>query len=118
MQPFKYEPKVNTGHLRGKIEIHGKTEYENAAGEIATRHGKIKSIWAQVIPQTASLQKQQADTILTNVTHKIIVRYTAGKDITHDMEIKYKHHLFKIKYILNPYFMNETLEIFVEEVIS
>lgn len=108
---------VNPGKLKHRIAIYGKIEYKNTAGEIATRHGKIKSIWAQVIPQTASLQKQQADTILTNVTHKIVVRYTAGKDITHDMEIKYKHHLFKIKYILNPYFRNETLEIFVEEVI-
>ena len=118
MQPFKYEPKVNTGHLRDKIEIHGKIEYENAAGETSTKHGLIKSIWARVIPQTGSLQKQQADTILTNVTHKIVVRYDAGKDIAHDMEIKFKKHLFKIKYILNPYFRNETLEIFVEEVIT
>ena len=109
---------MNPAIFRHRIEIHGKIEYENAAGETSVKHGKIKSIWAQIVPQTASLQKQQADTILTNVTHKIVVRYEAGKDITHDMEIKYKHHLFKIKYILNPYFSNETLEIFVEEVIS
>lgn len=101
-----------------RIEIHGKIEYENAAGETSTKYGLIKSIWAQVIPQTGSLQRQQADTILTNVTHKIIVRYNAGKNIKHDMEIKYRQHHFKIKYILNPYFSNETLEIFVEEVIT
>lgn len=101
-----------------RIEIHGKIEGENAAGETTVKHDKIKSIWAQVIPQTGALQRQQADTILTNVTHKIIVRYSAGKDITHDMEIKYRQHHFKIKYILNPYFSNETLEIFVEEVIT
>ena len=101
-----------------RIDIYGKVEYENAAGETSTRHDKIKSIWAQVMPQTATLQRQQADTILTNVTHKIVVRYSAAKDVTHDMEIKYRNHLFKIKYILNPYFSNETLEIFVEEVIS
>jgi len=108
----------NPGKLNRKIDVYGKIEYENEAGETSVKHGKVKSIWAQVMPQTAVLQKQQADTILTNATHKIVVRYTAGKDITHDMEIKYKNHLFKIKYILNPYFSNETLEIFVEEVIS
>ena len=118
MQPFKYEPKVNTGHLRDRIKIHGKIEYENAAGETSTKYGLIDTLWARIIPQTGSLQKQQADTILTNVTHKIVVRYDAGKDIAHDMEIKYKQHNFKIKYILNPYFKNETLEIFVEEVIT
>lgn len=108
----------NPGNLNKKIDIYGKIEYENAAGETSVKHGKIKSIWAQIVPQTATLQRQQADTILTNVTHKIVVRYSAAKDVTHDMEINYRNHLFKIKYILNPYFSNETLEIFVEEVIS
>ena len=104
--------------LKHRIDIYGKIEYENAAGETAVKHGKIKSIWASLIPQTGTLQRQQAETILTNVTHKIIVRYSAGKDIAHDMEIKYKHHSFEIRYILNPYFNNEFLEIFVEEVIA
>lgn len=109
---------MNPARFKHRIEIHGKIEYENEAGENSVKPGLLKKVWAQVIPQTGSLQKQQADTILTNVTHKIVVRYDAGKDITHDMEIKYKSHKFKIKYILNPYFTNETLEIFVEEVIT
>ncbi|CAM5218309.1 Head-tail adaptor protein OS=Lysinibacillus sphaericus OX=1421 GN=LS41612_04600 PE=4 SV=1 [Lysinibacillus sphaericus] len=50
----------------------------------------LKKLWAAIIPQTGSLQKQVADTILTNVTHKIIVRYNAGKDITKDMRIRYR----------------------------
>ena len=108
---------LNPGTLNRKIEIHGKIEYENAAGETAIKHGLLKTIWAQVMPQTAVLQKQQADTILTNVTHKIVVRYNAAKDVTKDMRIKYKGHEFEIRYILNPYFNNETLEIFVQEVL-
>ena len=100
-----------------RIDVYGKVEYENAAGETSTRHDKIKSIWAQIMPQTATLQRQQADTILTNVTHKIVVRYNAAKDVTKDMRIEYKGHEFEIRYILNPYFDNETLEIFVQEVL-
>ena len=100
-----------------KIEIHGNVEFENSIGETSYRFDKIKTIWASIIPQTGSLQRQQADTILTNVTHKIIVRYNAAKDITKDMRIKYKGHEFEIRYILNPYFKNETLEIFVQEVL-
>lgn len=84
---------------------------------------KVKSLWASLIPQTGSLQKQAADTILTNVTHKVIVRYSAGKDITKDMQIYFTDkekgvHRFEIKYILNPYFLNETLEIFCQELIG
>ena len=109
---------MNPAQFKHRIDIHGKIEYKNEAGETSVKHGLLKNIWAQIMPQTAVLQRQQADTILTNVTHKIVVRYTAGEDITHDMEIKYKQHTFKIKYILNPYFNNETFEIFVEEVIT
>jgi SPP1 family predicted phage head-tail adaptor len=116
MQPFKYKPKVNTGDLRHHIDIYANTKVENELGEITWNFVKIKTIWANIIPQTGSLQKQQADTILTNVTHKIIVRYSAGKDIKKDMQIHFRNSRFEIKYILNPYFKNETLEIFCVEV--
>lgn len=100
-----------------RIEIHGNIRTTNAMNEDTYHFDKLKTIWAQVIPQTGALQRQQADTILTNVTHKIIVRYSAGKDITKEMQIHFRGHVFEIKYILNPYFANETLEIFVQEVL-
>lgn len=100
-----------------RIEIHGNIKYLNALNEEAVKFGKIKSVFAEIIPQTGTLQRQQADTILTNVTHKILVRYSAGKDITKEMQIHFQGHIFEIKYILNPYFGNEKLEIFVQEVL-
>ena len=103
--------------LKHRINIYANVEYENEIGETSYKFERIKSIWAAIVPQTGTLQKQQADTILTNVTHKIFVRYNAAKDITKDMKIHYKDHEFVIRYILNPYFNNETLEIFVEEVL-
>lgn len=109
---------MNPGELRHRIDIYGKTKTDNELRETSYTDGKIKTIWAAIIPQTGKLQKQQVDTILTNVTHKIIVRYEAGKDITQDMYIIFKGKRFDIKYILNPYFKNESLEIFVEEVIE
>lgn len=118
MQPFKYQPKVNTGHLRNRIDVYGDIEYENELGETSRTFGKIGSLWASLVPQTAKLQKQQAETILTDVTHKIIVRHTAGKFITKDMQIHYKDHRFAIRYILDPHFRNETLELFCEELID
>ena len=117
MQPFKYTPKINNGDLRNKIEIHGYIETENKLGEVTREFGRIKSIWAKIVPQTGSLQIQQADTILTNVTHKIIVRYGGNTDITKEMEIMFKGRKFDIRYILNPYEKNETFEIFVQEVL-
>lgn len=107
-KPAKYNKRIN---------IYGNIEYENSIGETSFKFDKIITIWAEIIPQTGNLSRQQADTILTNVTHKIVVRYNAASDVTKDMKIKFKGHDFDIKYILNPYFTNEILEIFVQEVL-
>ncbi|MEK5070800.1 phage head closure protein [Sporosarcina sp. FSL K6-1508] len=125
MQPFKYKPKVNTGDLRDRIDIYANVKYTNELEETSYRFMKIKTIWASLVPQTGSLQKQAADTILTNVTHKIIVRYSSvtsivGDDINKlkDMQIFFKNHRFEIKYPLDPYFRKETIEIFCQELIT
>ncbi|HBJ01673.1 phage head closure protein [Lysinibacillus sp. UBA5990] len=109
---------MNPGDLRHRIEILTNQKAKNELEETIYMFLPVKKIWAAIIPQTGSLQKQVADTVLTNVTHKIIVRYNAGKDISKDMRIGYKDHEFEIKYVLNPYFKNETLEIFVQEVLK
>ncbi|EON70461.1 phage head closure protein [Lysinibacillus sphaericus] len=109
---------MNAGDLKHRIDIYANVEYENELGETSHSFEKLKTIWSAIIPQTGSLQKQQADTILTNVTHKIIIRYSAGNDISKEMKIKFRNHEFEIRYILNPYFNNETLEIFVQEVLG
>lgn len=106
---------MNPGNLKHKIDILGNVKSKNEVGETTYIFGKIATIRAEIIPQTGALQKQQADTILTNVTHKIRVRYSAGKDITKDMKISFRNQKFEIKYILNPYFKDQWLEIFCEE---
>ncbi|WP_222126731.1 phage head closure protein [Paenibacillus sp. 32O-W] len=118
MKPNKYDPYNHSGMFNKRINVYGKVKFTNDQGKTAYRDEKIKTIWANIVPQTGRLQTQQADTILANVTHKIIVRYDAGKDILNNMYLVYRDHRFDIKYILNPYFKNETLEIFVEEVIG
>jgi len=118
MQPFKYRPKINSGNLRNWIAVYGRTKIKNEINQ-TTYIDKLKlELWAEIIPQTGSLQKKQADTLLSNVTHKIIVRYAAGSEIEQSDYITYRGKRFDIKYILNPYFNNETLEIFVEEVLG
>ncbi|MEK5330263.1 phage head closure protein [Lysinibacillus sp. FSL W8-0992] len=111
-------PKHQANKLKKRISILGNVEVEDRLGETTNKFEPIKTIWAEIVPQTGSLQKQVADTILTNVTHKIKVRFTAGQDITKEMKIKYNGHTFEIKYILNPYFENKWLEIFVQEVLQ
>ncbi|KQX69233.1 phage head closure protein [Paenibacillus sp. Root444D2] len=110
---------MNVGNLRYKIELWGNVEFTNELLETDTRPEAIKSIWAEVIPQTGNMSKRQGvETIMTNVTHKFVVRYNSGKDITSDMWFLYRGHKFDIRFILNPYFSNEKLEIFCEEVVG
>lgn len=108
---------MDVGKLKHKVDLWGMTEFDNELLESDVRAGKIKTIHAEIIPQTgSSANRQGVDTILTNVTHKIIVRYNAGKDITPSMWFMYRGHRMNIRYIQNPYFSNEKLEIFCEEV--
>ena len=110
--------KRTTNKLTHRVEVHGNIKTTNEIGETTFFYGKLKTIWAHIVPQTGSLQRQQADNMLANVTHKIIVRYNAGKELTKDMQIHYKNHRFEIKYVLNPYYSNETLEVFCQELID
>lgn len=107
---------INPGSLRHRVEIWGNTKEKNELLETINKLSKLMTVWAEIIPQTGKLQNAQADTILTNVTHKIIIRYIDG--LKTDMWVNFKEHKFEIMYILNPYFKNETLEIFVKEVIE
>ncbi len=112
MESSKFDKKIEVWSPKGQ-------KVENKLGEVRYKPGKLKTIWAGIIPQTGSLIKQSnTDTLLANTTHKIIVRYNAGKDIKNDMWFIYKEHRFDINYVLNPYFRNETLEIFCTESIE
>lgn len=107
---------MEVGKLRNKVEVWGKVEALNELNQTTYRDSKLMNVYAEIIPQTGSLQKQQAETILTNVTHKFVIRYR--ENITPNFHFRYKGRRFDIRYILNPYFRNETLEVFVEEVIA
>lgn len=104
--------------MRKKIEVWGNSKTVNDLMETVYVPAKIKTIWAAVIPQTGNLMRQQVDTVLSNVTHKVITRYHSGKDITSSMYFMFKGRRMDIKFILNPYENNETLEIFCEEVME
>ena len=104
--------------LQHRIDIWEKAPFINELDENDYKDEKITTIWAKIVPQTGSLQKTQAETILSNTTHKIIVRYGAGKDIKESDFIMFRGKRFDIKFILNPYFKNELLEIFAEQIIE
>lgn len=106
--------KIDPSKYNKRIEIWGKVSMINELLENDFENGKIKTIWSSIVPQTAKLQTQQADTIVSNTTHKITCRYSAAKDIKQDNWIVFNGKRFDINYILNPFEANVELEIFAE----
>ena len=104
--------------LNKRIEVWGKVKFKNALLETDYTNGKVTTVWASINPQTAIMQKGQVETILSNVTHKIIIRYNSGASILQDNWIIFGTHRFDINYILNPYENNKMLELFCTEVIG
>lgn len=127
---------MNPGELNRRIEIWGKIPFKNELHENDFKNGKIKTVWAKIIPQTGSLIKQKnADTLLSNVTHKVIARYNSAKDLKTDNWLMYFEkdadreiyledqtkkvgHRLDIKYILDPNYEHTTLEVFCTESIE
>ncbi|ULO09666.1 phage head closure protein [Paenibacillus sp. 19GGS1-52] len=110
---------MDVGKLDTKLTVWHNVKVQNEIHETSNQPEVFKEkLWASVIPQTGSLGKTVADTILVNVTHKVIIRYRSGKNITNDMWFMFGSHRLEIRFILNPYFADETLEIFCEEVIG
>lgn len=131
---------MNPGELNRRIEVWGKIPTENELGADDFLPGKIKTIWAKIVPQTGKLQSQSnANTLVANTSHKIIIRYGSGKDIKNDNWLMYFEnkvdsdtyaesaiknqnskvgHRFDINYILDPFYNHETLELFCTEKIE
>ena len=107
---------MNAGKLNRRVEIWGNEPTTNELGESDFAPKKIKTVWAEIVPQTGNLRKGQAETILTNVTTKFVCRYQKG--ITYDMWLMHDGKRHDIKYILDPYDGHISLEIFCEEVIG
>lgn len=109
---------MDAGKLRHKVAWYQKLKAKNEQGKTTYEDRFVKYIWCDIIPQTNNMQHRPADTILTKCTHKIKCRYLSGKEIQNNGHFIYRGRRFDIKYVTEPYFAQEYLEIFVEEVIE
>lgn len=90
----------------------------NNLGQQVIKDRCIKSVMAEIVPQTGSLLvSRPANTVLSKTTHKIIIWYNPHLVLLPKINwIIYKNHRFEIDYLLNPYFANVDLEIYAEEI--
>ncbi|MCU6709405.1 phage head closure protein [Paenibacillus sp. J5C_2022] len=111
--------------MRHRIEIYTKTKTKNELNQTTYVDSLLTTVWAEIMPQTGKMMNQQVETMLTNVSHKIICRYNQSImdayqpfDNKADMHIKFNGHRFDVKYMIDPYFLRKSLEIFAVEVIG
>jgi hypothetical protein len=111
--------------LRIEVEVWEKIKGKNELNQTSYSDNKIITVPAEIIPQSGNMQRQAVETMLTHCSHKIICRYSQTimdayqqQQKKSDMHIMFRGQRFNVLFILNPYFRNETLEIFTEEVIG
>jgi len=57
--------------LNNRIDVYGKILYENELGEKDYTYGKIKPVWAEITPSGGSIRNGEANTIYSDISHKI-----------------------------------------------
>ena len=103
--------------LKHKIDVYGKQESKNEIGETEHIDCVVKTTWSAIIPKTGSMG-QRAGTQFAEMTHKVLMRYEAGKDISNEMYFMYGTRRFDIMYKLDPYEQHQFFEFFCKEVIE
>lgn len=104
---------LKTGKLRHRIVVYQmqKTGHWGDFSEDERKDTKVGTFWANVESRTGSLLKgRTADTVLSETTHIITMRYT--KKLTPDCYIMFKGKRFNIDYISDPDFTGQFLEVF------
>lgn len=74
----------------------------------------IVTTWASINP-ISGREYYQAETINSDLTHKVRLRYRKG--ITPDMRILYKDRIFNIVSVINEYEKNAILQLMCRELI-
>lgn len=107
--------KVSTTFNR-RVEVWRNVKVTNELLEADSKPILLKTIWVKIVPQTGKVQTAQIETRFSTVTSKVIARFKAASDVLESDFIMYNGKRFDIKFILNPYESNETLELFCEQI--
>jgi SPP1 family predicted phage head-tail adaptor len=102
--------------LNRRVELWKKVAVENEIGQTAYTDTLVRTVWAQILSQAGSMVWQQTETVLTDVTDQINMRYKSAIDIAVGDYLRYEGKRYDIRYILNPYESNWMISLFCLEV--
>lgn len=84
---------MNPGQLNKRITIQQESATQNSFGEPTGTWSDIATVWASINPIVGK-EYFAAETVKSEVSHKIKIRYKAG--ITPDMRVKFGSRYFQI----------------------
>ncbi len=98
--------------LNCRIDVYGKAQTENELNEMDFEYRKIKSIWAEITPQTGREVNKKGNTLYSEVSHKFTIRINAIKKLTNDMYFVFRDQRYDIKYYNPNYKYRNCIDVF------
>lgn len=101
-----------SNRLKNKIDVYGRIQIKNELDEIDFDYRKIKSIWAEVTPQSGRNISGNGNTVYAEISHKFTIRSNALKEISNDMYFIFKEQRYDIKYYNPNYKYRDSIDVF------
>ena len=105
---------MNPGELKHRITFQKLNNTQNDYGEPIESWQDIATVWASINP-VVGREYFAAETVNSEVSHKIKIRYRFG--ITPDMRVNFKGRIFSIKSVINYNERNTELQLMCKELV-
>lgn len=103
---------MQAGELRNKIDVYGMRTYTDTLGSQGRKPGKIKSLWANIVPTSGQNREEKGNVSEIYVSHRVTVRRKSLSEIAPDYYLVYKGQKYEILYWYPNYKNNNYMEIF------
>ena len=107
-----------SSRLTNRIDVYGKIKIENELGETDYKYEKLKTIWAEIMPESGNVQSGEGKTEYANINYKFVIRSSALSELSNDMYFVFKGQRYDIQYFNPNYKYRNCIEIFCKLVIE
>ena len=107
-----------SSRLNCRIDVYGKVEKTNVLNEKEYDYAKLKSVWAEVLPQSGSMNNGEVNTRFADISHKFTIRKNAISGLDSDMYFMYQGQRYDIEYFNPNYKLGDRIEIFCNLVVE
>lgn len=104
--------------IKNRVDVYSRMAFTNEYGEIDLKYSKIKSLWAEITPQSGREVTYKGNTVYADISHKFTIRSNALPGITHDTYFIFKNQRYDIKYFNPNYKYNDSIDIYCSLVVE